>query len=155
VFITTSTAFSSPTAKPTPNCFTFLRWAVDFHQPFWLTTRDAHDQHDGILRAFRVALGAPTLSTEIETLLRTVRPTRWRGSTVTGIDLGSDFVWLDDDPLQVEIEALHERGLLDRLLIVDNDDGLMRAVAAITSAQIGRLGLIGWSVIRRVPTERR
>jgi hypothetical protein len=126
--------------QPTPNCFTFLRWAVDCHQPFWLTTRDAHGQHDGILRAFRHALGTPTLPTEVETLLRAVKPTRWRGSKVSGIDLASDFVWLDDDPRQVEIEALREHGLLHRLLIVGSDDSLLRAAEAITSAQIDGLG---------------
>jgi hypothetical protein len=126
--------------KPTPHCFAFLRWAVKFHRPFWLTTRDAHGQHDGILRAFRVALGAPALPVEVEALLRAVRPTKWRGSKVSGIDLASDFVWIDDDPLRVEIATLRERGLSHRLLIVDRDDGLLRAIDAITSAQIDDLG---------------
>jgi hypothetical protein len=125
IFISTSTASSD--GKPTPQCFPFLRWAVDVHQPFWLTTRDAHGQHDGILRAFRAALGAPTLPMEVETLLRAVRPSKWRGNKVSGIDLASDFVWIDDDPLLVEIDALRGLGLLDRLLIVDGDDGLLRA----------------------------
>ena len=104
--------------KPTLHCFVFLRWAVDCHQPFWLTTRDAHGRHDGILRAFRHALSTPTLPTEVETLLRAVRPTQWHGSKVIGIDLASDFVWIDDDPLRVEIDALRDLGLLERLLIV-------------------------------------
>ena len=43
--------------KPTPRCFAFLRWAVESHRPHWLTTRDAHGTHEGILRAFRHALG--------------------------------------------------------------------------------------------------
>jgi hypothetical protein len=117
--------------KPTPQCFVFLRWAVDVHQPFWLTTRDAHGQHDGILRAFRVALGVPALPAEVEATLRAVRPTKWRGNKVSGIDLASDFVWIDDDPLLAEIDALRGLGLLDRLLIVDGDDGLLRAAEAI------------------------
>jgi hypothetical protein len=117
--------------QPTPNCFPFLRWAVDCHQPFWLTTRDAHGGHTGILATFRHALGTPTLPTEVETLVRAVRPTKWRGSKVTGIDLASDFVWIDDDPLAVEVDALRARGLLHRLLIVDSDDGLRRAAYAI------------------------
>jgi hypothetical protein len=121
--------------KPTPHCFPFLRWAVDGHQPHWLTTRDAHGQHDGILRAFRVALGAPALPGEVEVLLRAVKPTTWRGSKVSGIDLTSDFVWIDDDPLQIEIDALRSRRLLDRLLIVNSDCDLLRAVAAL-----GQLG---------------
>jgi hypothetical protein len=117
--------------RPVPHCFTVLRWAVAQHQPHWLTTRDAHGSHDGILRAFRLALGVPALRAKTEALLRAVKPTSWRGSKVTGIDLASDFVWIDDDPLAVEIDALRARGLLHRLVIVSGDDGLRRAVDAI------------------------
>jgi hypothetical protein len=46
-----------------------------------------------------LALDAPTLATEIKTLLRAVKPTKWRGSKATGIDLAPDFIWTDDDPL--------------------------------------------------------
>ena len=98
-----------------------------------MTTRDAHGQHTGILRAFRHAMGAPELPAEIETLLRAVRPTEWSGSKISGIDIASDFVWIDDDPLGVEIEALRGRGLLNRLIVVDTDDGLARAIDVINS----------------------
>jgi hypothetical protein len=119
--------------KPAPHCFEFLLWAAESHRPYWLTTRDAHGQHDGILRAFRHAIGSPILSWEFEALLRAVRPTDWSGSKISGIDLASDFVWIDDDPLSVEIAALRERNLLGRLILVDTDDGLLRAVDAISS----------------------
>ena len=102
---------------PTAHCFAFLRWAVESHRPHWLTTRDAHGQHAGILRDFRHAMGSPELPSEIEALLKAVRPTRWSLSKVSGIDLASDFVWIDDAPLAVEIEALRGRGLLDRLCL--------------------------------------
>jgi hypothetical protein len=104
--------------RVTPHCFPFLKWAVELHSPYWLSTRDAHGTHDGILGAFRHALGTPILPPEIEVLIRAVGPTKWRGNKLTGIDFTSDWVWLDDDPLLVEIEALRSRGLLDRLLIV-------------------------------------
>ena len=117
--------------QPTAHCFEFLRWAVEFHRPHWLTTRDAHGQHTGILRAFRHAVGSPELPAEIETLLRAVRPTEWFGSKITGVDLASDFVWIDDAPLRVEIETLRGLGLLNRLLVVDTDDCLLRAVDVI------------------------
>ena len=98
---------------------------MEFHRPYWLTTRDAHGQHTGILRAFRHAVGSPELPAEIETLLRVVRPTEWFGSKITGVDLASDFVWIDDAPLRVEIETLRGLGL------VDTNDGLLRAVDVI------------------------
>jgi hypothetical protein len=103
------------------HCFVFLRWAVKFHRPYWLTTRDAHGTHDGILRAYRHALGTPNLPAEIETLIRAVKPTRWRGSKLDAIDLASNWVWIDDDPLLADVETLRCRGLLDRLLNVDSD----------------------------------
>ena len=119
--------------QPTAHCFDFLRWATEFHRPYWLTTRDAHGQHTGILRAFRHATGSPELPPEIEVLLRAIRPTEWSGSKISGIDIASDFVWIDDDPLGVGIEALRCRGLLNRLIVVDTDDGLARAIDVINS----------------------
>jgi hypothetical protein len=115
--------------RVTPHCFPFLKWAVELHSPYWLSTRDAHGTHDGILGAFRHALGTPILPPEIEVLIRAVGPTKWRGNKLTGIDFTSDWVWLDDDPLLVEIEALRSRGLLDRLLIVATDNDLQRVIA--------------------------
>ena len=99
-----------------PNVFEFLRWATKFHRPHWLTTRDAHGQHDGILRAFKLAIGSPTLPTEIEALLKSIKPTTWQGSKVSAIDLGSDFVWIDDQPLMVEIDALQGCNLFSNSL---------------------------------------
>ena len=104
--------------QPTAHCFEFLRWAVEFHRPYWLTTRDAHGQHTGILRAFRHAVGSPELPAEIETLLRAVRPTEWIWRRIL---CGSTM----------EIETLRGLGLLNRLLVVDTDDGLLRAVDVI------------------------
>ena len=115
--------------KPTPNCFAFLRWAVANHTPYWLTTRDPHGSHDGILRAFRLAMGAATLPTGIETLLTAIRPTRWRTNKVSAIDVSSDFVWLEDQPLPTEIELLRSLGLLDRLIIINSDDDLLSYMA--------------------------
>ena len=117
--------------QPTAYCFEFLRWAVEFHRPHWLTTRDAHGQHTGILRAFSYALRAAELPPEIEALLRAVRPTVWSGSKITGIDLAPDFVWIDDAPLRLEIETLRGLGLLNRLLVLDTGDGLLRAIDVI------------------------
>jgi hypothetical protein len=122
--------------EPAPHVFEFLRWAVRWHRPYWLTTRDAHGQHDGVLRAFRLALGYAALPTEVEVLLKSIRPTRWHGSKVSGIDLGSDFAWIDDSPLTVELDALRARDLQNRLIVTDtnkDDAALPRAIEAICS----------------------
>jgi hypothetical protein len=121
--------------EPAPHVFEFLQWATEFHRPHWLTTRDAHGQHDGILRAFRLAMGSPALPADTEALLKSIKPTTWRhGNKISGIDLGSDFVWIDDQPLRGEIDVLRGRNLLSRLIVIDtnkDDDGLLRAVDAI------------------------
>ena len=66
------------------------------------------------LRAFKLAMGCAMLPTEIDALVRSVEPTTWSGNKTFGIDLSSDFVWIDDAPLEFEIDALRSRGLLDR-----------------------------------------
>jgi hypothetical protein len=117
-----------------PHAFEFLKWATEFHRPYWLTTRDPHGQHSGVLRAFRLAMGLAALPADIETLLRSIRPTEWSGNKVFGIDLSSNFVWIDDEPLAVEVAALQDHNLLNRLIVIDtnkDDDGLLRARAAI------------------------
>jgi hypothetical protein len=122
--------------EPAPHAFDFLLWAVEFHRPHWLTTRDAHGQHEGILRAFRLAMGCATLSTDIEALLKSIKPTTWHGSKISGIELASDFIWIDDQPLRVEVDALQDLNLLSRLIIIDtnkDDEGLLRAVDLINS----------------------
>jgi hypothetical protein len=40
-----------------PHAFEFLQWATECHRPYWLTTRDAHGQHSGVLRAFPAGHG--------------------------------------------------------------------------------------------------
>jgi hypothetical protein len=123
---------------------------VKFHRPFWLTTRDAHGPTRWNLAGLSGGIRCPDAS---HGSLRAVRPTNWRGSKVSGIDLASDFIWIDDDPLAVEIDALRGLGLLHRLLIVDSDDDLLSGRHRDYQRADRRLGLIGWSVIRRLPTE--
>ena len=114
--------------KPTPVCFEFLRWVSQHHRGYWLTTRDAHGSHDGILRAFRHALDTPVLPPPIAALLTAIQPTTWSANKVSAIDVASDFVWFDDDPLPTEIAVLRSLGLLDRLIVINSDDDLLVAM---------------------------
>jgi hypothetical protein len=129
--------------EPAPHCFEFLQWAVKNHRPHWLTTRDAHGQHDGILRAFKLATGCATLPAAIDALVRSVEPTTWSGDKTSGIDLSSDFVWIDDAPLGFEVDALTSRNLLDRLVVIDtnkDDSGLLRAIGAVNAMPLANGG---------------
>jgi hypothetical protein len=88
-------------------------------------------------------MGCPTLPTDVEAVLTSVKATTWSGSKISGIDLASDFVWIDDEPLAVEVAALQSRNLLNRLVVIDtnpDDDGLLRAIAAIDALPRGGPG---------------
>ena len=91
---------------------------MESHRPHWLTARDAHGQHDGILRAFKLAMGCAMLPTDIDALARSVEPTAWSSNKTFGMT-SSDFVWIDDAPLGFEIDSLRSRDLLDRLIVID------------------------------------
>jgi hypothetical protein len=78
-------------------------------------------------------MGLAVLPADIESLVTSIRPTVWSGTKVSA-DLGSDFAWVDDAPLAVEVAALRDRNLLSRLIIVDSNgdaDALLRARAVI------------------------
>ncbi len=112
-----------------PHALNFLSWAIQFHDPFWLTTRDAHGSHDGILRAFRLAIGTTVLPRNVDHLVRAIKPTKWNGRKTSGIDFSLDFIWIDDCPLQCDIDVLVGYGMTDRLFIVNTnieDHGLSR-----------------------------
>jgi hypothetical protein len=51
------------------------------------------------------------LPAEIEALLKSIKPTTWHGSKISDVDLAFDFVWIDDQPLLVEVDALQGRNL--------------------------------------------
>ena len=86
-------------------------------------------------------MGCATLPTTIEALVRSVEPTTWSGDKTTGIDLSSDFVWIDDAPLGFEVDALINHNLLDRLVVIDtnrDDSGLLRAIDAVNSISLAK-----------------
>ena len=118
-----------------PHAVDFMRWAVDRYDARWLTTHDASGSHEGILRAFRLALNAPSLPPEVTRLIRAIKPTKWGAIKTTGIDLGADFFWLDDWPSRGDLAVLDGHGCRDRLIRVDTTaepDGLLRAMEELS-----------------------
>lgn len=84
------------------------------HPVHWLTTRC----RDGDSSAVVAVLGRLVQPSTVE-LLASIKPTSWATSKLEAIDLRSPFIWIDDQPLQFEIEELQECGLLDRWVKVD------------------------------------
>ena len=84
------------------------------HPVHWLTTRC----REGDSSAVVAVLGRLVQPSTVE-LLASIKPTSWATSKLEAIDLRSPFIWIDDQPLQFEIEELQECGLLERWVKVD------------------------------------
>lgn len=122
--------------EPAPHCQDFLAWAVATHDCHWLTTRDADGGHEGILRAFRLAMDAPNLPPPLATLIRQVLPTRWNACKSSVLPFGSDFLWLDDNPSSIDLLQLDQHGCRDRWIEVNTDlfpEDLLRVMATLAA----------------------
>ena len=97
----------------------FLDWALDRFDCFWLTARDTRGERSEIERAFRVCLDSLSLPAFLTQALRHIEPTRWSHNKVTGIDLDSDFYWIDDAPDKKAVAELSKLGLADRPVVVE------------------------------------
>lgn len=100
-----------------PYALQFLSWAANGFECFWLTglNRDGGDHR--IRRAFRIALNMPALPSEFDILFECVRPTVWDTAMAEGIDLGSNFYWIANDPDEDSLWVFERRGLRKRLIL--------------------------------------
>ena len=106
-----------------PHAGTFLRWAIERHMPFWLTSRT----HAGIVAAFKDCA-------ELEPLLRTVTPLAWSGTKTAAIDMSADFYWIDASPTPADFQALDHHDRRSRWVEVDANvfpDALLAAMAVL------------------------
>lgn len=119
--------FLLPTALQNYNCEwalpedaeDFLDWALDEFDCFWLSARDVRGDRSEIERAFRVGLQSLSLPPFLVNALRKIEPARWSRNKTTGIDLDSDFYWIDATPDKKSVAELSRRGLTDRLITVE------------------------------------
>jgi hypothetical protein len=117
-----------------PHTIEFLEWATSRFECHWLTARDRHGSHEGIILAFQDALGTSNLSPDLLDLILAVKPQAWSGIKTSGIDLQSNFLWIDDNPSTSDLLALERAGCLDRWFEVNvdvNPDDLLRAMVLL------------------------
>jgi len=83
----------------------FLNLAQHYFRCFWLSTHGKGGDLQSILRVFR------RHSSDVAFLekVAAISPVPWKTLKVDAINMDSDFYWIDDAPLQVEIQRL--RGL--------------------------------------------
>jgi len=111
----------------------FLDFALRHFNCYWLTTH-CDGTRESVLRYLR-----PYCPADILARLAAVRPTRFR--TLKTEALEGDFYWIEDAPLQVEIEWLKTRGLLSRWIEVNTrkrPDDLVTAMSRLRTAIVAR-----------------
>ena len=91
----------------------FLKFVIQEFECYWLTTHCK-----GELKTVIKYLG-DFYPESHEKYWRKVKPTNWDVLKTEAIDYTSDFIWLDDQPLQSELIQLSENESIDRLIIVD------------------------------------
>jgi hypothetical protein len=78
----------------------------------------------------------PSASPRLYLLFHLVQPTYWETCKIEGIDLDSDFRWIDDDPDEESLAGLKRRELMDRLMICQKPDDLARIRCQLEPAVI-------------------
>ena len=118
-----------------PGAMEFLSWAVEDFDCYWLTSRSHDGTYDEIERAFRLAIPTTNMAAETKDLIRSITPVPWGAEKAGGIDLSSDFYWVDDDPDGVSVDSLEVAGKSSRLIVASTDerpDDLTRVLEAMT-----------------------
>jgi hypothetical protein len=89
----------------------FLIFALARFDCFWLSTH-CQGRTEGVLKYL-----APYGPTEFMALAAKVKPTSFQAMKTEALE--GDFLWLDDAPMQRELDWLSARGWLDRWIHVD------------------------------------
>ena len=104
----------------------FLTWSVSRFDCHLLTDLDRCGGKNRIRRAFRIAWDHWQLPDDLEMLFEAVHPTVWEGKKIEGIDLESDFYWIESDPDSECLAFFKRRGLENRLLIYNEPNDLWK-----------------------------
>ena len=92
---------------------------------YWLTTH-CHDNDTTQVISYLSQFFYPSVVEKF----KAIKPAAWNTLKTEGIDFDSDFVWLDDYPMQRERKVLEQRGCLKKLIQVnlDNKDELFHVI---------------------------
>jgi hypothetical protein len=98
----------------------FLRFVVDRFDVAWATTHCRHGDPEHLLE-YLAEHTEPDQRAEIDTLARQIRPTAFNVCKTEIFEALPDheWRWIDDAPLQAELQALRRHGWEDRLLRID------------------------------------
>ena len=96
-----------------PNFKAILSYLRKNYECRWLTTHGRHNADDVIryLKPYLKGISAKEL--------RFIKVVPWRTLKTETIEFDSLFIWVDDQPLQFELDILRKKGFLNRWLKVD------------------------------------
>jgi len=104
----------------------FLQFSLEHFDCYWLTTHCKDGDVEGAIKALK-----PYADAEFLKLAEQLMPLTWETLKTEAIDIHSDFYWIDDSPLQLEIDYLIDNGCIHRWIDVcrrTNPDGLKAAM---------------------------
>ena len=99
--------------QPAEDSTLFINFITKEYDCYWLTTH-CKGNNKTVLNYL-----SPYFETETLSNLTHIKPTNWDTLKTEVIDFSAEFYWIDDQPLQNEIEVLKKQDALDRLIIVD------------------------------------
>lgn len=91
----------------------FIDFITNNFDCYWLTTHCKGNSQSAI--NYLEKYFQPNILSQ----LNQIKPTHWITLKTEAIDKSSSFYWLDDSPLNAEIEQLQKVGVSDRLIVVD------------------------------------
>ena len=88
----------------------FLEWAAGGFECVWITSRTRHGDAELLLPVLRQAVGPGEAWDRIHGLIVGFATPRWCDCKAQAMDLGQDFLWLDDAPEEESLDALRRAG---------------------------------------------
>jgi len=109
----------------------FLEFCISNFDCYWLTTHCKDGTIDNVIKYLSKYSDTVTLE-----YFSKIKPSKWVTLKTEAIDLSSDFFWIDDAPLSVELKILKQHNKLESFIQVNtrkNQDDLLKAIVLLTS----------------------
>lgn len=105
----------------------FIHYIIENFDCYWLTTHCKGDTGN-TLKYLKKYFDEDTMS-----LLQKIKPTNWKNLKTEAIDFTSDFLWIEDNPMEDEKAVLKASSATDRLLLLEenNPDALLQLISIL------------------------
>lgn len=121
---------------PATNLLRFLEWAAAGFECIWVTSRTRHRGVDKLLPVLRQAIGPGEEWDRIHAIAASFAAPVWQDFKAEAMELGEDFIWIDDSPEEESLDALKRAGRHKSWIKVDIEqrpDDLRRVMDLVNS----------------------